>query len=421
LDLTQCRDFGQEVIWLNSKIAFLHNLESYELKEYLFVSHKYPPSTGGMQKQSFELITNVSKEKSIHKILFRSNYPKIIFFLSITIRAYLKVLSNKEIKLVHANDGLMALFLTPLLSIKRIQLCATIHGLDVVFNFSAYQWWVRRYLSRFSFLITVSEATREECIDRGIRAERVFYIPNAVELPEKTEKNPEFAEWLHSNFGRDIESKFLISSVGRPVPRKGFGWFAKEILPQLPNTCYIVVGTKIDSSWVISLLKALLPKRTFEKACIMLGVPLENVRLAEIAKDNEQLILPGKVPYDQLIQTYLHSSLFVMPTKHVAGAFEGFGLVALEAGSLGAVCLAADVDGIPSAIKDGENGFLLESENKEEWIQKIKSLQETAALKHAQDRFKPHYETKQTTWQDMSEQYVKLFDQQLSQGFGQPS
>ena len=390
-------------------------------KEYLFVTHKYPPSTGGMQKQSFELITNIAREKPVDKIIFRSSYPKIFFFLSITVCAYFKVLFDKDIKLVHANDGLMALFLTPLLLIKRIQLCATIHGLDVVFNFSGYQWWVKKYLTRFAFLITVSEATRDECIARGINPDRVFYIPNAVELPEKTDKNPEFVHWLQSNFGKKIEGRFLISSVGRPVPRKGFGWFAKEILPHLPNTSYIVVGTKIDSSWVISSLRAILPARTFEKACIMLGVPLDNIRLAEIAKQNEQLVLPGKVPYDKLIQTYLHSDLFVMPNKHVAGDFEGFGLVALEAGSLGAVCLAANVDGIPSAIADGENGFLLESENKEEWIQKVTELQDANNLTKAQEAFKPYYETQQSSWKDMSDQYIRLFDQQLSRDSDRPS
>lgn len=382
-------------------------------KEILFVTHKFPPSTGGMQKQSYELISNTENKRPVHKIVFKSNYFKLFFFLSITIRAYVKVLRNKEIKVVHANDGLMALFITPLLMINRIKLCATIHGLDVVFNVSAYQWWVRKYLSKFSFLIAVSEATRQECIIRGIDKEKVFYIPNAVELPEKVNRDDEFYDWVNEAYGRDIKNNLIISSVGRPVPRKGFGWFAKEVLPSIPNAMYLVVGTKIDSSWVITGLKKVLPKSLFEKVCIMLGVPLDNIRLAEIAKENENLILLGKVPYDKLLQTYLHSNIFVMPNKHVKGDFEGFGLVALEAGSLGAICLAANVDGIPSAIKDGENGFLIESENKEAWIEKIKSLAENDHLENAQKKFTPYYQNKQMTWKEMSEEYLNVFDQFL--------
>ncbi len=381
--------------------------------ELLFVTHKYPPSTGGMQKQSYELITNVAKSRAVKCISFKSNYPKLFFFLSISIRSILFVLANKHIKLVHANDGLMALFLTPLLLFKRVKLCATIHGLDVVFNVGAYQWWVRKFLSKFTFLIAVSEATRQECISRGVDAQRVFYIPNAVELPDKVEIDSAFLDWVLTNYGCDLRNSLIISSVGRPVPRKGFGWFAKEVLPNVPNAKYLVVGTKIDSSWLISILQGMLPRKVFEKVCIMLGVPLDNVRLTELAKTNENLVLLGKIPFDKLTQTYLHSDIFVMPNLHVKGDFEGFGLVALEAGSLGAVCLAANVDGIPSAIKHEENGYLLESLNKAAWIQKIQELNSKEALKKAKEQLGHYFEGKQATWETMSKAYLQLFDDQL--------
>lgn len=366
-----------------------------------------------MQKQSYELISKAAKQRSVSKIIFKGSYPKIFFFLSITLRAYLYVLSNKNIRIVHANDGLMALFITPLLSISRIKLCATIHGLDVVFNFSGYQWWVRKYLTRFSFLIAVSEATRQECIKRGIDENKVHFIPNAVELPKKTPKDPGYLKWVKDEYGKDVSGSLIISSVGRPVPRKGFGWFAKEILPNFPTAKYLVVGTKIDSSWLFTILKSILPKKSFEKLCIMLGVPLDNIRLTELAMDNENLILLGKIPHDKLIQTYLHSDIFVMPNKHVKGDFEGFGLVALEAGSLGAACLAANVDGIPSAIKDGENGFLLESENADKWIEKIIELRSADALSLANKTFKPYFQSKQMTWEEMGSKYLDLFDKFL--------
>lgn len=312
--------------------------------------------------------------------------------------------------MIHANDGLMALFLTPLLSIKRVKLCATIHGLDVVFNVAVYQWWVKRFLSKFAFLVAVSEATRQECISRGIDEEKVYCIPNAVDLPEKVEIDSTYPKWVKDTYDMDLNDNLVISSVGRPVPRKGFGWFAKEVLPHIPNAKYLVVGTKIESSWAISFLKMILPRKSFEKACIMLGVPLDNIRLSELAGENDNLILLGKISHEKLIQTYLHSDLFVMPNQHVKGDFEGFGLVALEAGSLGAVCLAANVDGIPSAIKDGENGYLLESLNREIWIEKILALKVNDELAKAKAAFQPYYSGKQTTWKEMAELYLQLFE-----------
>ncbi len=380
-------------------------------KEFLFVTHKYPPSTGGMQKQSYELITQVAAERPVHKIIFKSNYPKIFFFLSVTLRAYFKVLLNREIKLVHANDGLMALFLTPLLLYKRrIKLCATIHGLDVVFNYSPYQWWVSKYLSQFSFLIAVSEATKEECIKAGIPSHKVYFIPNAVELPEKIDKDPTYKEWLIKEHRVNIDDHFIICSVGRPVPRKGFGWFASQVLPNLDNTIYLVVGTEMENSWVIHLLRKVFSQSLFEKACKMLGVPLDNVHLTELANKNDDIKLMGKISWNNLLQTYLHADLFVMPNLHVKGDFEGFGLVALEAASLGAVCLAANVDGIPSSVKSGENGVLLESANAVAWIKKIKEFQDQDLLTEHRKRFSAYFDGKQMTWRGMSDAYIKLFD-----------
>jgi len=384
-----------------------------ESSKILFVSHKYPPSTGGMQKQSYELIYHASQMRECETILYRSNYPKIFFFLFVTVRAFIKVINDPEIRLVHANDGLMALFLTPLLSIKRLNLGATIHGLDVVFNSAPYQFWVRQWLSKFTFLVAVSEATKEECIQRGIPKDRVFYIPNAVELPDMVDKDPDFEDWITDNYQITLNDKFIISSVGRPVPRKGFGWFATEVLPEIDKSRYLVVGTEMESSWAILMAKRILPRSLFESICKMLGVPLDTIKLSELVRSDEEnkTILLGKIPQDKLIQVYLHSDMFVMPNFHVKGDFEGFGLVALEAGSLGAVCLAANVDGIPSAIKDGKNGFLIESKDKAEWIRKIQFLRKGNELELAKKNFANYFQDSQITWEAMSKEYVKLFDQ----------
>ncbi len=367
-----------------------------------------------MQKQSFELVEYAKKKTSISTIIYKSNYAKIFFMLTVTARVLFKVWKNKDIKLVHANDGLIALFLTPLLSIKRIKTCATIHGLDVVFNVAAYQWWVRKYLSKFNFLIAVSEATLEECVKAGIPREKMHYIPNAVELPKIIKKDPAFKPWLEKKYRTNLDGKLILSSVGRPVPRKGFSWFSRNVLPHIPDAIYMVVGTKIESSGVIFLLQRLLPRALFEKLCKMLGVPLDNLWLSEQAKKNsDQIVLLGKVSYQRLLQTYLHTDLFVMPNLHIKGDFEGFGLVALEAGVFGAVCLASNVDGIPSAIQDGVNGFLIESGNSAKWIEKIRQLSQQDEIEMAKKKFRNYYQADQITWEEIGKRYLELFENHL--------
>lgn len=370
-----------------------------------------------MQKQSFELITNVERAEPVYKLIFKSRYPKIFFLLTVYLRAFFLLLKDPKIQVVHANDGLMALFISPLLAIKRIKLCATIHGLDVVFNHRAYQWWVRKYLSRFDLLIAVSEATRQECIARGVPEDRAIFIPNAVELPDHVGREENYFHWVEKEYGCQAKGKAIISSVGRPVPRKGFAWFAREVLPAVPDAKYLIVGTKIENGWVISFLRKVLSKKLFQKACIMLGVPLDNIELGDLAAKNDQIVLLGKIPYDKLLQTYLHTDIFVMPNRHVEGDFEGFGLVALEAASLGAICVASEVDGIPSAVKDGENGFLLPAGDKKAWTSKIKQLTTTSLLSEARAKFEAYFNQQQMSWEEMSAQYLAAFEQLLANEF----
>ncbi|MDE0472609.1 MAG: glycosyltransferase family 4 protein, partial [Ekhidna sp.] len=369
-------------------------------RQILFVTHKYPPSIGGMQTQSFELIKYAKRKMTVSSIIYRSNYPKILFLLSVTFKSFWKVLGDSRISLVHANDGLMALFLTPLLLVRRVKLCATVHGLDVVFNFSPYRWWVKRYLSKFAFLVAVSEATLEECVKIGIPKHKIHFIPNAVELPDKVGKDAEFKNWIEETYQVSLENKLIIASVGRPVPRKGFGWFAKNVLPHIPNSVYLVVGTAMESRGVILFLQKILPSFIFEQLCKMLGVPLDAIVLIEIAGQGNRLVLLNKISKEELFQTYLHTDIFVMPNLCVKGDFEGFGLVALEAGAFGAICLAANVDGIPSAVKDGVNGFLLESGKPNVWINKINELADQDKHNAAKRKFEAYYNTDQMTWDE---------------------
>ena len=102
-----------------------------------------------------------------------------------------------------------------------------------------------------------------------------------------------------------------------------------------------------------------------------------------------------------------------MPNLHVKGDFEGFGLVALEAGVFGAICLASNVDGIPSAIKDEENGYLLESGNPTAWIDRISDLRRDDGLSDARTQFKKYYQSRQVTWEEVGAQYLKLFESKL--------
>jgi glycosyltransferase involved in cell wall biosynthesis len=68
------------------------------------------------------------------------------------------------------------------------------------------------------------------------------------------------------------------------------------------------------------------------------------------------------------------ADLFLQPNVKVPGDMEGFGISVIEAGACRLPVLAANIEGLRDAIKDGRNGFLVESGNASAFVEKINQL-----------------------------------------------
>jgi hypothetical protein len=79
--------------------------------EILFVTHKYPPSIGGMEKQSFELINGMKRYAKVHAIIYDGRESRFRFFLTLRSKIIQACRSHPGISIIHFNDGLIASFL----------------------------------------------------------------------------------------------------------------------------------------------------------------------------------------------------------------------------------------------------------------------------------------------------------------------
>jgi phosphatidylinositol alpha-1,6-mannosyltransferase len=330
-----------------------------------------------MQQQSYALTRNYQEISAASVIAYNSRYPVWLFFLIIIPWVVIRLLKDPEIDIIHGNDGLMGIFLTPFL-ISRKKVFVTVHGLDVYLGMRVYQWWVRNVLKRFEGVIAVSAETAAGCVERGVPETKVSIVLNACDTNWTDRKDPEFAKWLKEQHGIDCDKQVILLSAGRPVPRKGFSWFAAKVLPDLPEgIVYAVVGPVSGAGPILRFLRRFAPDALFRSLCHAVGAETDYVELKDISQRPElsgRIVILGRVPRERLNQIYLHSHIYVMPNLKVEGDFEGFGLVIQEATYNGALCLAAEVDGIPSAIRDGETGILLPSGNAEAWSAKIKEV-----------------------------------------------
>lgn len=384
--------------------------------EILLVTLKYPPSVGGMQKQSKELIRHLESITHTHQITFSNRYPLPLFVPILLIKTCWKLLFNPGIGVIHANEALAALFLTPvMLLFSKRRFWVTVHGLDVVFKFGLYQWWIRRFLTRFEGVVAVSTQTGVLCVKAGIPENKVHWIPNACELPQRpVEHDPSFKTTLGANAKIDLSGKIILTSVGRPIPRKGFVWFIQNVLVHLPpQYVYLIAGPEQKHMAFFKFLQKIFPPILFKRICQLQGVGLEYFEMLNLQKVPGlagRFHFLGRLSDASLQQLYAQSDLFLMPNLAVEGDFEGFGLVALEAVSQGTICLAAEVDGIPSAIQHDVNGRLLESGNPTVWIHEISRICENSAIQSEyRQRYYQSMKQFNYSWSDMSKLYFELF------------
>jgi glycosyltransferase involved in cell wall biosynthesis len=108
----------------------------------------------------------------------------------------------------------------------------------------------------------------------------------------------------------------ILLGVGGVKRRKGFGVAIAalaKIRRQVPQAKYYIVGQVDENSNYFLELQQLIAEHGLEEAVFFLG----------------------RVPFDELVEWYHRSDLFILTSENLRGAFEGFGLVYLEANACG--------------------------------------------------------------------------------------
>lgn len=200
--------------------------------------------------------------------------------------------------------------------------------------------------------------------------------------------------------------------MGRPVKRKGFSWFLKEIVPKLKEDTLVVMIGPLSNKNKIPFWKKLLPKSIRSQIDLASQGMNDEIEIAQILQDttiSNKVIQTGKIPFEEVLEILSLAKLFVMPNIKVKGDAEGFGLVALEASLRQTVVLASDLEGIPEAIQNGKNGYLLPSGKIESWIEKINELLDsTEQLEKMEKTFK-QFTLENYSWEKMTSGYIEVF------------
>jgi glycosyltransferase involved in cell wall biosynthesis len=340
----------------------------------LFITRKYPPSVGGMEKVSFDLSNELSKKVPTKIIAWGGSQKWLPWFITKAFFQSVYYIPRYKITNVHLGDGLLAPLGLLLKFITGVKTTVTVHGLDITFKNKIYQAVIPPALGRLNKVICVSEATQKECIKRGIPKSKTTIIPWGV-YPNEF-KVIATREDLEKLVGMDLKDKKVLITVGRLVKRKGVAWFVKNVMPILgQNYIYLVVGT---------------------------GPELDDIKEEISANDLEKRVkLLGKVSDNNLKILYNTADVFVMPNIPIKGDIEGFGIVAVEASSAGLPIVAAELEGIKDAVLPKRTGLFFEPNDSYSSV--------NAILNVPKDRkFITENTSNNFTWDKVTNKYLKL-------------
>lgn len=243
-------------------------------------------------------------------------------------------LAERRVRLLHAHFGVEGVYATPLAKALRVPLVTTLHGFDVTVTTAKllasgkpswinYVAWRRALFGYGAVFLCVSEHIRRRALEWGYPADRLVVLPIGVDV-DRIRPTPmtEAPRILH---------------VARLVEKKGTADLLRafaECRRAVPAAELVIVG----EGPLREPLKALAAE---------LGVA-DGVRFL------------GARPYAETLKQVGRARVLCLPSVTAAsGDQEGLGMVFLEAAAAGKPVVGTDHGGIPEAVTDGVNGFLV--------------------------------------------------------------
>lgn len=356
-------------------------------RKILFITRKFPPRQGGMERVARDLYLNLSSKVSVELVKWDGSNKWLPLVLPYLLFYSVFVSIFKRVDTVYLQDGMLSpIGFVHKLAGKRVVI--TVHGTDIIFDNWFYQRLIPRFMGRADKIICISMATRKECLVRGIPEDKIEIIPNAIhdEFYLSGDRQT-IKKGLSDRLGIEFQGKRVLLSVGRVVEHKGFHWFVKEVVPDL---------TKISGEFIYLIVGE--------------GNYTSRIRRTIVEMHMEdRVFLTGGVDEQTLKELYNVADIFVMPNIPVEGIMEGFGVVILEAASCCLPVVASNLQGISDAVTEGRNGFLVAPGDSRGFVSIITSLLADERARTDMGAQARAFTLDNYGWPKITERYTGLF------------
>ncbi len=270
-----------------------------------------------------------------------------------------------------------------------VPVVALSHGLEAGLATVRLGGLVRRATRGLAALTTISDWS-EDRLTPHVRAERIVRVPPGVDVDRFRPDVDGSA--LRAAWGVPPDAT-LVGCVSRLVPRKGQDVLL-EVWPQ--------VQQRHPDAW--------------------LAIVGEGPLADDLARDaaalgaDRQVVLPGRVAWDDLPAAHAAADVFAMPCRtRLAGTdVEGLGIVYLEAQAVGRPAIAGTSGGAPEAVRDGETGTVVDGTDRRAVVAALDRWLADPAGRRAAGRAGRDWVERAWTWEVIAARFADLLDEVVS-------
>jgi len=242
-------------------------------------------------------------------------------------------------------------------------------------------------LRRADAVTTICEGLRDEIQSRGIPAERITVIPNAVDptaFPYGRKADPALASEL------GLESKRVIGFIGSFYAYEGLQVLL-DAMPRLREAC--------------PDLRLLLVGGGFEEE--RLRAQAQRLQLGEAVR------FTGRVPHDKVTDYYSLCDVMVYPRLDMRLTRIVTPLKPLEAMAQGRVVAASDIGGHRERVRDGSTGVLFRAGDPDALAGTVAALLSAPGRWPALREAARRYIDEERTWARSVQRYIPLYERLL--------
>lgn len=287
----------------------------------------------------------VEREEGVFRFLSLPVVVQKDFRLAIPLsRKLIPVMKNLDLDIIHTH--------TPFLMGRLARYGARKLGLPLVFTFHTLydkylhyvpvaggvitpflNYYLREYCNSCNMVIAPSTYVKQELEKQGLEVP-VTAVSTGIDLTPFKDIDEEGLKYLRKSYNIEEEEKILI--------------FVSRL------------GEEKNPLFLLKAYHRLIDKYGLRPRLLIVGDGPEREKLETYCQKNglmEQAIFTGKRKYEEVVQLYKMSSLFVFPSKT-----ETQGLVTLEAMAGGLPVVAVNAAGSSTMVEHGVDGFLVEED-----------------------------------------------------------